>query len=48
MTMRSLLKLNEKLYIETHYDTETLMNFMIQILSKIYYDYNKIEIVIKN
>ena len=48
VTMRSPLKLNEKLYIETHYDTETLMNFLIQILSEIHYDYNNIEIVIKN
>ncbi len=47
-TMRSPLKLNEKLYIETHYDTETLMNFLIQILSEIHYDYNNIEVVIKN
>lgn len=47
-TMRSPLKINEKLYIETHYDTETLMNFLIQILSEIHYDYNNIEVVIKN
>jgi hypothetical protein len=47
-TMRSPLELNEELYIETHYDTETLMNFLIQILSEIHYDYNNIEIVIKN
>lgn len=48
VTMRSPLKLNENLYVETHYDTETLMNFLIQILSEIHYDYNSIEIIIKN
>ena len=47
-TMRSPLKLRKDLYIETHYDTETLMNFLIKILSDIHYDYNNIEIVIKN
>lgn len=46
--MRSPLKLNDKLYIETHYDTESLMNFLINILEEIHYDYNDIEVVIKS
>ena len=47
-TMRSPVKLRENLYIETHYDTSNLMNFLIQILNDIHYDYNNIEVVIKN
>jgi len=46
--MRSPLKLDENLYIETHYDTETLMKLLLQILNEISYDYSKIKIVIKN
>lgn len=46
--MRSAIKLEENLYIETHYDTETLMKLLLQILDEIKYDYNKIKIIIKN
>ncbi len=46
--MRSPVKLDEDLYIETHYDTETLMNFLLQILNEISYDYSTIKIAIKN
>ena len=46
--MRSLLKLCDELYIETHYDTETLMNLLLEILDSISYDYNNIKVVIKN
>ena len=46
--MRSPIKLDEELYIETHYDTETLMNLLLEILNEISYDYNNIRIVIKN
>ena len=46
--MRSPLKLGEGLYVETHYDTETLMNLLLQILNEISYDYNDIKIAIKN
>lgn len=46
--MRSPIKLCEGLYIETHYDTETLINLLIEILHIISYDYNNIKIVIKN
>lgn len=47
-SMRSPLKLCEDLYIETHYDTETLMNLLLQVLDEIKYNYNHIQIVIKN
>lgn len=46
--MRSPLKLADDLYVETHYDTETLMNLLLQILNEISYDYSAIKIVIKN
>lgn len=46
--MRSPIELCEGLYIETHYDAETLMNLLIQVLNEIKYDYNHINIVIKN
>lgn len=46
--MRSPLKLCDELYIETHYDTETLMNLLLEILNKISYDYNNIQVVIKS
>ena len=46
--MRSPLKLYDELYIETNYDAETLMNLLIQILEEISYNYNSIQIIIKN
>lgn len=46
--MRSPLEISKGLYIETHYDTETLINLLIQILNEISYDYNNIRIIIKN
>lgn len=48
--MRSPLKLSDddNLYVETHYDTETLMNLLLQILNEISYDYSNIRVVIKN
>ena len=46
--MRSPLKIDEKIYVETHYDTETLMNLLLQILNEISYDYSNVKIVIKN
>lgn len=45
--MRSPLKISEELYIETHYDTETLLNLLVQILNEIKYDYTNIKIIIK-
>ena len=46
--MRSPILITEGLYIETHYDTEALMKFLLEILDSINYDYSKIEIRIKN
>lgn len=46
--MRSPIKLDDDLYIETHYDAETLMNLLLEILDEIAYNYNNINIVIKN
>lgn len=46
--MRSPIELCDNLYIETHYDTETLMNLLITILDEIRYDYTQINVVIKN
>lgn len=46
--MRSPLEITRGLYIETHYDTETLLNLLLQILNEISYDYNNIKVVIKN
>lgn len=47
--MRSPLKIDEGLYIETHYDTETLLRIMIKrILEAVQYDYSGIAITIRN
>lgn len=46
--MKSPLKLGKNLYVETHYDTETLMNLLLTILNDISYDYSSIKIAIKN
>lgn len=46
--MRSPLKIYDNLYIETHYDTETLIKLLLEILEEISYDYNEIQVVIKN
>ena len=46
--MRKPLELKKDLFIETHYDTETLMNLLLQILNEISYDYKNISIIIKN
>lgn len=47
--MRSPLKLSENLYVETHYDTETLMRIMTtRILDAVGYDYSGISVAIRN
>lgn len=47
--MRSPLKLCDNLYMETHYDTETLLNVLtIRILGAIQYDYSAIQVTIRN
>lgn len=46
-SMRSPLKIDEKLYMETHYDTETLLNvLMSRVLNPIGYDCSKITVTI--
>ena len=46
--MRSPVKIDEALYIETHYDAETLMRILTtRILGVVGYDYSKIRIAIK-
>ena len=48
-TMRSPLQIDENLYVETHYDTETLLRILTtRILNPVDYDYSKISIAIRN
>ncbi len=46
--MRSPLELEKNLYLETHYDTESLIKLLLEILNAAAYDYSNIRIVIKN
>ncbi len=47
--MRSPLEIAEGLYVETHYDTESLLRILItRILDAIHYDYNGITIAVRN
>ena len=48
LNMKSALKLADNLYLETHYDTETLMNLLLKLLSDISFDYSNIKVAIKN
>lgn len=46
--MRSPVKIEEALYVETHYDAETLLRILItRILDEVGYDYRKIKIAVK-
>lgn len=46
--MRSPLKIDEAIYVETHYDAETLLRILTtRILDEIGYDYSKIQIAVK-
>ena len=46
--MRSPIKIDEALYVETHYDTETLLRILTtRILDEVGYDYSKIRIAVK-
>ena len=47
-SMRSPLKICDDLFVETHYDTESLIKLLLEILDNIGYDYNNIRIIIKN
>ena len=47
--MRSPLKIEDNLYVETHYDTETLLKILTtRILDVIGYDYRDITITVRN
>ena len=47
--MRSPLRLSENLYVETHYDTETLIRIITKrILDAVGYDYSGISVAIRN
>ncbi len=47
--MRSPLKIADELYVETHYDTETLLRIMTtRILDAVHYDYSNITIAVRN
>ena len=47
--MRSPIEVCEGLFMETHYDTETLLNVLTnRILDAIQYDYSSIQIMIRN
>ena len=46
--MRSPLKIGENLFMETHYDTETLLNIlMTRLLIPIGYDYSSISVTVR-
>ena len=46
--MRSPVKIDEALYVETHYDTETLLRILTtRILDEVGYDYSKIRIAVR-
>jgi len=48
-SMRSPMMIDENLYVETHYDTETLLRtVMTRILDVVGYDYNNIMVAIRN
>lgn len=48
-TMRSPLQIDKNLYMETHYDTETLLRIMLtRILDAVGFDYSGISVAIRN
>jgi hypothetical protein len=47
--MRSPLKIDNKLYAETHYDTETLLRILLhRILDVVKYEYGNIYVAVRN
>lgn len=47
--MRSPIKIAENLYIETHYDTETLLRILLtRVLDAVDYDYSGISVAVRN
>ncbi len=46
--MRSPVKIKEALFVETHYDAETLLRILTtRILDEVDYDYSNIQIAVK-
>lgn len=46
--MRSPIKIDDALYVETHYDAETLLRILTtRILDEVGYDYSRIQIAVK-
>lgn len=46
--MRSPIEITNRMYMETHYDTETLLNILInRILIPIGYDVKNISVIIR-
>ncbi|MCI8330977.1 MAG: hypothetical protein HFE04_02615 [Bacilli bacterium] len=45
--MKSPIQIDKNLYIETHYDTSMLIKLLLDILDNIKYNYNEIEIIVK-
>jgi hypothetical protein len=45
--MRSAVKIDEGLYVETHYDTKSLMDLLLRILRDLDYDYRDIRVMIR-
>jgi hypothetical protein len=46
--MRSPIKIDKDLFVETHYDTQSLMNLLLRILNDVGYEYTNIMVVIRN
>ena len=47
--MRSPIKIDRGLYMEAHYDTESLLRIMkVRILDTVGYDYSGIQVAIRN
>ena len=47
--MRSPVKIGEALFVETHYDTETLLRILTtRILDEVGYDCGKIQIAVRS
>jgi hypothetical protein len=47
--MRSPLKIDNKLYAETHYDTQTLLRILLhRILDTVHYEYGNIYVAVRN
>ena len=46
--MRSPVKIMDALYVETHYDAETLLRILTtRILDEVGYDYSRIQVAVK-